>query len=152
MPKPCAATAHMSEQNISAYLVSSNAVFGAKTVPSEEVDAAFGMPIGKLRARAGIVSLAYAEMRESEVSLGARAAEGALQTAGVAASEVDWILATSETHRAIPSLAVAKSFVEARQAGVVLIVTADVHSRTLMAGRVAGEFGGLFGDGASAFV
>ena len=182
MPKPCAATAHMSEENISAYLSSSNAVFGAKTVPSEEVDAAFGMPIGKLRARAGIVSLAHAEMRESEVSLGARAAEGALKAAGVAASEIDWILATSETHRAIPSLAaqvhnqvragescgamdiggaclgfvyalaVAKSFVEARQAGVVLIVTADVHSRTLMAGRVAGEFGGLFGDGASAFV
>lgn len=172
----------MSEHNTSAYLLSSNAVFGAKTIPSEEVDAAFGMPIGKLRTRAGIISLAYAEMRESEVSLGAGAAEGALRAARLPASEVDWILATSETHRAIPSLAaqihkqvrarescgamdiggaclgfvhalaVAKNFVEAGQARVVLIVTADVHTRTLMAGRVAGEFGGLFGDGASAFV
>jgi 3-oxoacyl-[acyl-carrier-protein] synthase III len=35
---------------------------------------------------------------------------------------------------------------------VVAIVTADVHSRTLTPGRVAGEFGGLFGDGASAFL
>src|SRR5262245_7815328 len=52
----------------------------------------------------------------------------------------------------VHALAVAKSFVEAGQAGVVLLITADVHSRTLMAGRVAGEFGGLFGDGASAFV
>ena len=32
------------------------------------------------------------------------------------------------------------------------MVTADVHSRTLVPGRVAGEFGGLFGDGASAFI
>jgi 3-oxoacyl-[acyl-carrier-protein] synthase III len=32
------------------------------------------------------------------------------------------------------------------------VVTADVHSRTLVPGRVAGEFGGLFGDGASAFI
>jgi 3-oxoacyl-[acyl-carrier-protein] synthase III len=35
---------------------------------------------------------------------------------------------------------------------VVAVVTADVHSRTLTPGRVAGEFGGLFGDGASAFI
>jgi 3-oxoacyl-[acyl-carrier-protein] synthase III len=32
------------------------------------------------------------------------------------------------------------------------VVTADVHSRTLTPGRVPGEFGGLFGDGASAFL
>jgi 3-oxoacyl-[acyl-carrier-protein] synthase-3 len=34
----------------------------------------------------------------------------------------------------------------------VLVATADVHSRTLTPGRVAGEFGGLFGDGAAAFL
>src|SRR5205823_8976464 len=50
------------------------------------------------------------------------------------------------------ALAVAKALVESRQAGAVLVTTADVHSRTLTPGRVAGEFGGLFGDGASAFV
>jgi 3-oxoacyl-[acyl-carrier-protein] synthase-3 len=34
----------------------------------------------------------------------------------------------------------------------VLVATADVHSRTLGPGRAVGEFGGLFGDGASAFL
>jgi len=52
----------------------------------------------------------------------------------------------------VHALAVAKAFVESGHSGTVLVVTADVHSRTLIAGRVAGEFGGLFGDGASAFV
>jgi len=50
------------------------------------------------------------------------------------------------------ALAVAKSFVESEQCRAVLVVTADVHSRTLIPGRVVGEFGGLFGDGASAFL
>ena len=156
--------------------------FGSRTVPSEEVDAAFGMPRGKLRDRAGIVSVAYAEAYESEVTLGARAARVALKNSRVLPSEVDWIIATSETHHAFPSLAaqlhkaigaretcgaldvggaclgfvhglaVAKSFVESGQASTVLVVTADVHSRALTPGRVAGEFGGLFGDGASAFL
>jgi 3-oxoacyl-[acyl-carrier-protein] synthase-3 len=164
-----------------AVVVSSHAVFAAKTVASEEVDVAFGMPIGKLRHRAGIVSLAHAA-GETEVKLGSRAAEEALRSASLEASGVDWILATTETHHAFPALAaqihreigaregcgamdiggaclgfvhalaVAKAFVESGQAGTVLVVTADVHSRTLTPRRVAGEFGGLFGDGASAFV
>jgi 3-oxoacyl-[acyl-carrier-protein] synthase-3 len=172
----------MSESHNSAFLVSSNVVFGAKTVPSEEVDAAFEMPIGKLRTRAGIVSVAHAGVGETEVTLGARAAEGALRSASVAASEIDWILATTETHHVVPSLAaqlhravganescgamdiggaclgfvhalaVAKALVESGQATTALVTTADVHSRTLLPGRVAGEFGGLFGDGASAFI
>src|SRR5262249_41533236 len=52
----------------------------------------------------------------------------------------------------VHALAVAKSFAESGQAGKVLVITADVHSRTLCPGRVPGEFGGLFGDGAAAFV
>jgi len=165
-----------------AVVVSSHVVFGARTVASEEVDAAFGMPIGKLRHRAGIDSLAHAAAGETEASLGALASEGALRSAGLEGRDIDWILATTETHHAFPALAaqihraigaregcgamdiggaclgslhalaVAKAFVESGQAGTVLVVTADVHSRTLMPGRVAGEFGGLFGDGASAFV
>ena len=172
----------MAEPSTSAFLVSSNVAFGGKTVPSEEVDAAFGMPVGKLRTRAGIVSLAYAGDDETEIKLGARSAEGALRSAGIDIRAVDWILATSETHHSVPwlaaqihlaigapgscgamdiggaclgfvhALAVAKAFVESGQAGAVLVVTADVHSRVLLPGRVAGEFGGLFGDGASAFV
>lgn len=160
----------------------SSAVTGSRVVPSEEVDRAFGMPIGKLRHRAGIESVAHAAAGENELTLGAMAAEEALRTAGCGAVELDWILATSETHHDYPSLsaqlhsrllvrencgamdvagaclgllnafAVAQSFIVSGQAQVVAVVTADVHSRTLTPGRVAGEFGGLFGDGASAFI
>jgi 3-oxoacyl-[acyl-carrier-protein] synthase-3 len=156
--------------------------FGSRIVPSEEVDAAFNMPAGKLRHRAGILSLAYVSAEETEVTLAARAAAEMLRSAQVSPERLDWIIAASETHHSIPSLAaqlhaatgarescgaldvggaclglphalaVAKSFVESGQARVVLVVTADVHSRTLTPGRVAGEFGGLFGDGAAAFL
>jgi 3-oxoacyl-[acyl-carrier-protein] synthase-3 len=50
------------------------------------------------------------------------------------------------------ALAVAQSFIGSGRAQTILVVSADVHSRTLTPGRVAGEFGGLFGDGASAFL
>src|SRR5205823_7992568 len=125
---------------------------------------------------------AYAEENESEVTLAAKAIADALRNAGVSPQALDWIVATSETHRAFPSLAaqlhlaigaretcgaldvggaclgllhallVAKSIVTSGQARTVLVVTSDLHSRTLIPGRVAGEFGGLFGDGASAFL
>lgn len=164
------------------YIGGSAAAQGSRIVASEEVDRAFGMPVGKLRSRAGIESLAYAEEGENELSLGASAAEGARRDSGVDASEIDWIVATSETHHNYPSLAaqlhsrlrvreecgaldvgggclglvnafaVAQSLIAGGQARAVAVVSADVHSRTLTPGRVAGEFGGLFGDGASAFV
>jgi 3-oxoacyl-[acyl-carrier-protein] synthase III len=151
-------------------------------IPSEDVDRAFGMPVGKLRGRAGIASLAYAAEGENELSLGARAAEEALRAAACGPQELDWIIATSETHHDYPALsakfhswllvrencatldvggaclgllnalAVAQSLICSGQAKTILVVTADVHSRTLTPGRVAGEFGGLFGDGASAFL
>jgi 3-oxoacyl-[acyl-carrier-protein] synthase III len=50
------------------------------------------------------------------------------------------------------ALAVGQSLIGSGQAKTILVVTADVHSRTLTPGRVDGEFGGLFGDGASAFL
>lgn len=172
----------MAEEPTAAFLAGSHVVFGSKTVPSGEVDAAFGMPEDKLRTRAGIISVARADDGETETTLGARAAAGALEAGGASAGGVDWILAATETHREFPSLAaqlhsrigarescgamdiggaclgfvhalaVAKALLGSQQAGTVLIVTADVHSRTLVPGRVAGEFGGLFGDGASAFL
>lgn len=165
-----------------AFVTGSGCAIGSRTVPSEEVDRAFGMPAGKLRDRAGIESLAYAANGESELTLGAQAARQALRATGAAAPQIDWIIATSETHHVYPSLsarlhselvaretcgaldvggaclglinalAVAQSLLVARHAQCVLVVTADVHSRTLVPGRVAGEFGGLFGDGASAFL
>jgi 3-oxoacyl-[acyl-carrier-protein] synthase-3 len=158
------------------------AALGARRVLSEEVDRAFGMPIGKLRSRAGIESVSYAVEGETEVSLSAHAMQQALSVAGCQANEIDWIIASSETHVEYPSLAaqlhkragvrekcggldaggaclgllnalaVAQSFLDSGRARSVAVVTADVHSRTLVPGRVAGEFGGLFGDGASAFI
>ena len=165
-----------------AFLCGSGAALGARIVASEEVDREFGMPPGKLRKRAGIESVARAAANESEVTLGARAAQEALRAAGCAARDVDWIMATSETHHSYPSLAaqlhslllvrencgaldtggaclgvlnafaVAQAFLVSGQARSVLVVTADVHSRLLIPGRTAGEFGGLFGDGACAFL
>lgn len=158
------------------------AALGARRVLSEEVDRAFGMPIGKLRSRAGIESVSYVAEGETELTLGSQAMERALGVAGCQADEIDWIIASSETHVAYPSLAaqlhkrtsvrencgaldaggaclgllnglaVAQSFLECGRARNVAVVTADVHSRTLVPGRVVGEFGGLFGDGASAFI
>ena len=158
------------------------AALGARRVLSEEVDRAFGMSIGKLRSRAGIESVSYAAEGETELTLGAQALQRALDVAGCQAKELDWIIASSETHVAYPSLAaqlhkrasarekcgvldaggaclgllnalaVVQSFLDSGRARNVAVVTADVHSRTLVPGRVAGEFGGLFGDGASAFI
>jgi len=158
------------------------AALGSRRVLSEEVDRAFGMTIGKLRSRAGIESVSYADKCETELTLGAQAMQRALDVAGCQAMEIDWIIASSETHVAYPSLAaqlhksaaarencgvldaggaclgllnamaVAQSFLDSGRARSVAVITADVHSRTLVPGRVAGEFGGLFGDGASAFI
>ena len=182
MPRRAARKLFMSNRPINAFLRFSGVAFGSRSIPSEEIDAAFGMPVGKLRHRAGIISVAYAAGEETEVSLAAKAADSVLRNAGISAHALDWIIATSETHHAFPSLAaqlhlalgaretcgvldvggaclgllnalaVAKAFVESGQAETVLVATADVHSRTLTAERVAGEFGGLFGDGASAFL
>jgi 3-oxoacyl-[acyl-carrier-protein] synthase-3 len=166
----------------SAFLTASSSAQGSRVVASEDVDRAFGMPSGKLRNRAGIESLAYAAERENELLLGARAAEEALRDASCAPQEVDWIITSSETHHEYPALAaqlhsrllarencgaldvggaclgllnalaVGQSLIGSGAAQTVAVVTADVHSRTLTPARVAGEFGGLFGDGASAFL
>jgi 3-oxoacyl-[acyl-carrier-protein] synthase III len=164
------------------YVLGSASAFGSRLVPSEEVDHAFGMPAGKLKSRAGIQSFAHAAENEDEGSLGAQACETVLRNAGEKPEELDWILAASETHHAYPSLsailhnrlrlrencnaldvgsgclallqalAVGQALLSSGRAKKILVATADVHSRTLRPGRAAGEFGGLFGDGASAFL
>jgi 3-oxoacyl-[acyl-carrier-protein] synthase III len=163
-------------------VLASASATGSRVLPAEDVDRAFGMPVGKLRQRAGIHSVAHADDDEDELELGLRAARLALQTSVCPPRELNWIIASSETHHVYPSLsarvharlgmsqacgaldvggaclgllnamAVAQALIASSGAGRILIVTADVHSRTLSPGRVAGEFGGLFGDGASAFV
>jgi 3-oxoacyl-[acyl-carrier-protein] synthase-3 len=166
----------------SVIIASSAAALGSRKISSEEVDRAFGMPAGKLRLRAGIESLAYAADDENELTLGARAAQQALGVAACGPQELDWIIATSETQRGYPSLAaqlhsqllaretcgaldvggaclgfvnalaVAQGLIASGQARTIAVITSDVHSRTFKPGAVAGEFGGLFGDGASAFL
>jgi len=173
---------HAASSSQPAVIAASCSTVGSRVIPSEDVDRAFGMPVGKLRRRAGIASLAYAADGENELSLGARAAEETLSAASCGPQQLDWIVATSETHHDYPplsaqlhsrllvrencaaldvggaclgllnALAVAQSLIGSGQAKTILVVTADVHSRTLTPGRVAGEFGGLFGDGASAFL
>jgi 3-oxoacyl-[acyl-carrier-protein] synthase-3 len=163
-------------------IASSCAALGSRKIPSEEVDRAFGMPAGKLRLRAGIESLAYVAEDENELSLGARAAQQALRAAACGPQELDWIIATSETQRGYPTLAaqlhsqlltreacgaldvggaclglvnalaVAQALIASGQARTIAVITSDVHSRTFKPGMVSGEFGGLFGDGASAFL
>ena len=168
--------------NSPALISSSAAVFGSRSIPSEEIDREFGMEIGKLRNRAGILSISRAGSGETEITLGAKAGRAALEAAGIASDSCDWLITTSETHHTYPSLAaelhdqlrlrdscgaldvggeclgllhalaVARSFVQRGQARRILVITADVHSRILTADKVRGEFGGLFGDGATAFV
>ena len=163
-------------------IVGSAAALGSRKIPSEQVDTAFGMFVGKLRRRAGIESLAYAIEGEDELTLAAKAAQGALHSAARGAQELDWIITTSETHCGYPSLAaqlhsrllaretcgaldvggaclgllngfaVAQGLVASGQARTILVATSDVHSHILVPERVPGEFGGLFGDGASAFL
>jgi 3-oxoacyl-[acyl-carrier-protein] synthase III len=164
------------------YVIGSASAFGSRVVPSEEVDHAFGMPAGKLKSRAGIVSVSYAAENEDEGTLGHQACRQLLQETGQDTENLDWILAASETHHAYPSLsailhaklrlrencnaldvgsgclallqtlAVAQALLVSGRAKKILVATADVHSRTLGPGRADGEFGGLFGDGASAFL
>ena len=43
-----------SAQQAAVFLAGSGFVTGSRTLASEEIDRAFGMPIGKLRSRAGI--------------------------------------------------------------------------------------------------
>ena len=163
-------------------VASSSAVVGSRRIPSVEIDRAYGMPDGKLRLRAGIESLAYAAQDENELTLGARAAQQALHSADCSAQQLDWIIATSETHHDLPSLgaqlhslllaretcgvldvggaclgllngmAVAQGLIASGRARTIAVISSDVHSRIFKPGLVAGEFGGLFGDGASVFL
>src|SRR5438445_5213340 len=167
--RPAEGRESISREPVHVLVVSSGFVSGSRSLPSEEVDRAFGMPVGKLRNRAGIESLAYASEGETELTLGAKVAQEALRGTSCGAQDLDWIIATSETHHDYPSLAaqlhsrlLARESCGALDLGggclgllnalAVAVITADLHSRALTPGRVAGEFGGLFGDGASAFL
>ncbi len=155
---------------------------GSQLIPAVQVEAEFRLAAGTLSRRAGIETIRRAAAGENEISLARAASEDALRKAEVSAQNLDWIIATSETLQGFPSIAASLHsallapgrcnvldvggactgllnglvvadalFADSRVAGI-LVASADVHSRILVPGKVAGEFGGLFGDGASAFV
>ena len=158
------------------------AATGTRVVTAAELEHEFKLKAGKMSKGAGIESVARVAKGEDEITLAVRAAEAALAAAGSGIGDVDCLVATSETHTGYPSLgallhgkmladhhcavldiggaclgtvnalAVAQQFIATGRFRSILIVTADVHSRVLTPERVKGEFGALFGDGASAFL
>jgi 3-oxoacyl-[acyl-carrier-protein] synthase-3 len=156
--------------------------FGSEAVPIATVEREFRLPAGTLKERAEIETVSRASQEQTEVSMANFAAREAMRVAGVTTQSLHWIIATSETFLGVPSfaaslhtsllapstcqvldvggacvgfvncLAVADALFAAGRAEYILVTSADVHSRVLLPGKVPGEFGGLFGDGASAFV
>jgi 3-oxoacyl-[acyl-carrier-protein] synthase III len=155
---------------------------GSLRVATEEVERQCGVAPGTLRDGAGIESVCRADNTENELALGGKAAEAAFNVANVAPEAVDFVVATSATFLAFPSLsaslhsllllrescgaidvggacvgliqalATAKALLANSRSGVALVVASEVHSRRISCPKVPGEFGGLFGDGACAFV
>lgn len=155
---------------------------GSHCVAVECVEKEFGLSAGTLKERAGIESVCRATSNEDEISLASVASRGALKRAGVSVRNIDWIIGTSETFQGLPSFAaslhasllapstcrvldvgcgcvgllnslvVANSLLADPAVSHILVSSADVHSRVLIPEKIPGEFGGLFGDGASAFV
>lgn len=163
-------------------IVGWGAAVGERRIAAAELEREFHLKPGKISKGAGIESVARVAPGEEEVTLGMRAAEAALAAGGAGIGDVDCLIATTETLTGFPSLgarlhaqlladaqcavldvggaclgmvnglAVAQQFIAAGRFRSILLVTADVHSRTLTPARVKGEFGALFGDGASAFL
>jgi 3-oxoacyl-[acyl-carrier-protein] synthase-3 len=155
---------------------------GSLCLDIECVEKEFELAAGTLKDRAGIESVRRATADEDEISLASVASRGALKSAGVSLRNIDWIIGTSGTFHGLPSFAaslhtsllapcscrsldigggcvgllnslvVANSLLADPTANHILVSSADVHSRILNPGKIRGEFGGLFGDGASAFV
>jgi 3-oxoacyl-[acyl-carrier-protein] synthase-3 len=155
---------------------------GSQKVTAEQIERALGLPPNKIREGAGIDSVCVAADSEDELTLAQRAAEIALEMAEISVDDIDFLVATSATFLGFPSLAaslhsrllmpessgaldvggacvgliyslaVARGLLSTRPQGVALVVAAEVHSRRLNGPQVPGEFRGLFGDGACAFV
>jgi len=155
---------------------------GSVTVSADQIESECALPPNKLRDGAGIRTLQIATDSEDELTLGQRAAEAALEMAEIPSEKIDFLVATSTTFLNLPSfaaslhsrlllretsgaldvggacvgliysLAVAKGLLRVAPQEVALVVASEVHSRRLNAPHVPGEFRGLFGDAACAFV
>ena len=129
------------------YLTGAASAFGSRILPSEKVDEAYGMPIGKLRTRAGILSVAYAGEDETEETMAADACQRVLEQSGERAQDLDGVIAASETHHAYPSLAANlhallklpewRMAVDAGNGCLALLQVLFVAQALLMAGRAA---------------
>lgn len=155
---------------------------GSDQITASHVEREFSLRSGTLRERAGLESVRRAATGEDEASLARIASRDALKRASLSVQKLDWIVGTSETFQGFPSFAaslhnsllaplncrvldvgggcvgllnclvVANSLLADHSTAKILVVSADVHSRVLVPDKIQGEFGGLFGDGACAFV
>jgi 3-oxoacyl-[acyl-carrier-protein] synthase III len=155
---------------------------GSLAIDAEKIERNLALPLHKLRDGAGIHSVCVASDTEDELALGQKAAEIAMEMTEIRIEQIDFLVTTSATFLGFPSfaaslhsrlllseatgaldvggacagliysLAVAKSLLQTRRGGIALVVAAEVHSRRLDGPQVPGEFRGLFGDGACAFV
>jgi 3-oxoacyl-[acyl-carrier-protein] synthase III len=164
------------------YISGWGSALGCLTVPAEQIEAQYGLPAGTVSERAGIASVSRASETEDEISLGQAAANRALGIADLDPGGLDLIVGISTTFLELPSfaaalhnrlllsesctaldvggacvalvngLATAKSFLTNGNCRAALVVASEVHSRRLASATEVGEFCGLFGDGACAFV
>jgi 3-oxoacyl-[acyl-carrier-protein] synthase-3 len=163
-------------------IVGWGSALGSESISIARVETEFGCSIGKLRDRAGIETIRRVSAGEDEIALGRLAAQTALKSAGISARALNYIVGTSETFLGLPSfaatlhsallaptncrvldigggcvglihcLSLANSLLTDPSVNCILVASADVHSRILAPGKIPWEFGGLFGDGGSAFV
>lgn len=156
--------------------------FGSVKLEAVSIEGECGLPPNTIRDRAGIEFVCRADHNEDEVTLGQRAAEAALKVDNQDPEAIDVVVTTSATCLSFPSLAAAlhtrlllrescgaldvggacvglihalaaaKGLLSVGRHRVALVVASEVHSRRLLGPQVPGEFRGLFGDGACAFV
>jgi 3-oxoacyl-[acyl-carrier-protein] synthase-3 len=155
---------------------------GSLTVEADAIERECGLPPGMIREGAGIETVRRVSEEEDELTLGRGAVADALTKAHLDVESVDFLVATSTTYLEFPSLAaalhtrlllsascgpvdiggacaglihglaVARAFLLTGTYKVGLVVACEVHSRRLASSSFPGEFRGLFGDGACAFV
>jgi len=155
---------------------------GSLRIDAATMESECDLETGTIRERAGIQCVSRADQHETELTLAQRAAEEAVAGAQVEFENVGLLITTSATFLGYPSLSAtlhnrlllpepclaldvggacvgliygfqtAKALLAASHRRVALVVAAEVNSRQLSSPSVPGEFGGLFGDGACAFV
>ena len=179
---PTEKTEVRADSNHAVSIVGWGYALGSLPIDAAAIEAECGLNSGTIRDRAGIESVRHVASQENELTLGQRAAQLALESANLDADKADLLVATSATFLNYPSLsaslhnrlllrescgaldvggacvgviyalATAKALLLASNRDFALVVASEVNSRKLSSPHVPGEFRGLFGDGACAFV